>query len=89
LVTPGLSAAFDYQGRQLAAMDHYQTPDYVMISEVPTKGVRTIYSRLGNWFAWVCVAGSLVLIGRAVSTHRKHSSVPHQQISCDKEEEHY
>ena len=66
----GLSATFDYQGRRLAAMDHYQTTDYVMISEVPTKGVRTIYSRLGDWFAWVCVAGLLLLIGRAVSARR-------------------
>jgi apolipoprotein N-acyltransferase len=53
----GLSAAFDYQGRRLAAMDHYQTADYAMVSEVPTRGVRTIYSRLGDWFAWVCLAG--------------------------------
>jgi apolipoprotein N-acyltransferase len=70
----GLSAAFDYQGRRLAAMDHFQTTDYVMISEVPTKGVRTIYSRFGDWFAWVCIAGLLVLIGRGVSTQRKVSS---------------
>jgi apolipoprotein N-acyltransferase len=76
----GLSAAFDYQGRRLAAMDHYQTTDYVMISEVPTSGVRTIYSRLGDWFAWVCMAGLLLLIGRAVSTRRHPSSVPPQQI---------
>jgi apolipoprotein N-acyltransferase len=53
----GLSAAFDYQGRRLAAMDHYQTTDYAMVSQVPTRGVRTIYSRLGDWFAWVCLAG--------------------------------
>jgi len=53
----GLSAAYDYQGRQLAAMDHYQTTDYAMISEVPTRGVRTIYSRFGDWFAWVCAVG--------------------------------
>jgi apolipoprotein N-acyltransferase len=57
----GLSAAFDYQGRQLAAMDHYQTTDYAMVSEVPTKGVRTVYSRLGDWFAWVCLLGLAVL----------------------------
>jgi apolipoprotein N-acyltransferase len=63
----GLSATYDYQGHRLAAMDHYQTTDYVMISEVPTKGVRTVYSRLGDWFAWVCAAGLLLLIGRAVS----------------------
>jgi len=53
----GLSAAFDYQGRRLAAMDHYQTADYAMVSQVPTRGVRTIYSRLGDWFAWLCLAG--------------------------------
>jgi apolipoprotein N-acyltransferase len=53
----GLSAAFDYQGRRLAAMDHYQTADYAMVSQVPTRGARTIYSRLGDWFAWLCLAG--------------------------------
>ena len=53
----GLSAAYDYQGRRLAAMDHYLTTDYDMVSHVPTRGVRTIYSRLGDWFAWVCLAG--------------------------------
>jgi apolipoprotein N-acyltransferase len=60
----GLSAAFDYQGRRLSAMDHYQTADYVLVSEVPTKGVRTVYSRLGDWFAWLCVAAFLVLVLR-------------------------
>ena len=58
----GLSAAFDYQGRRLAAMDHYQTADYAMVSQVPIKGVRTIYSRLGDWFAWVCLAGLVLLL---------------------------
>jgi len=53
----GLSATYDYQGRQLAAMDHYHTTDYAMVSQVPTRGVRTIYSRLGDWFAWVCLVG--------------------------------
>ncbi len=57
----GLSAAFDYQGRRLAAMDHYQTTDYAMVSQVPTRGVRTIYSRFGDWFAWLCLAGLVLL----------------------------
>ncbi len=62
----GLSAAFDYQGRRLSAMDHYHAADYVLVSEVPTKGARTIYSRLGDWFAWVCAAALLVLVFRSV-----------------------
>ena len=57
----GLSAAFDYQGKRLAAMDHYWTADYAMVSQVPTRGVRTIYSRLGDWFAWVCLGGLISL----------------------------
>ncbi len=53
----GLSAAFDYQGRRLAAMDHYQTTDYAMVAQVPTRGARTIYAMLGDWFAWLCLVG--------------------------------
>ena len=57
----GLAAAYDYQGRQLAAMDHFRTADYALVSDVPTKGVRTIYSRLGDWFAWMCIAVWMLL----------------------------
>ena len=67
----GLSAAFDYQGRRLAAMDHYQTTDYAMVSQVPTRGVRTIYSRVGDWFGWVCLAGLVLLTVR--SLRQKHA----------------
>ncbi|MGH8427874.1 MAG: nitrilase-related carbon-nitrogen hydrolase [Gammaproteobacteria bacterium] len=62
----GLSAAFDYQGRRLAAVDYYRTTDPTMISAVPTKGVRTIYSRLGNWFAWLSIAALLALIAKSL-----------------------
>jgi apolipoprotein N-acyltransferase len=67
----GLSAAFDYQGRVLAAMDHYQTDDHVMIAQVPTAGVRTFYSRTGDWFAWFCCGTVLVLAGRAFHRGRR------------------
>jgi apolipoprotein N-acyltransferase len=53
----GLSAAFDYQGRQLAAMDHYLAADRVLVAQVPIHGTRTVYSLLGDWFAWLCLAG--------------------------------
>lgn len=52
----GLSAAYDYEGRQLSAMDDYHSSDHAMIADVPTRGVHTIYSKLGDWFAWLCVA---------------------------------
>jgi apolipoprotein N-acyltransferase len=62
----GLSLAADYQGRVLSSMDHYTTSDRVLISQVPTSGTRTVYARIGDTFAWLCVAGLLVVtaIGR-------------------------
>jgi apolipoprotein N-acyltransferase len=58
----GLSAAFDYEGRVLSVMDHFHSGDYTMIAYVPTKGVRTIYARWGDWFAWLSAAGLLALV---------------------------
>jgi len=58
----GLSAAYDYQGHRLAAMDHFKTTDHTLISLVPVRGTRTIYSRLGDWFAWLCIAGFAAIV---------------------------
>jgi apolipoprotein N-acyltransferase len=71
----GLSAAYDYQGRQLASMDEYQSADLTLIAQVPTRGVRTIYSHLGDWFAWVCVVSTFVLMGFAFREARKPAFV--------------
>jgi len=58
----GLSIATDYQGRVLSRMDHFMTADRVMISEVPTRGIDTVYSRIGDVFSWLCIATLLGLI---------------------------
>lgn len=36
--------------------------DDAMVGDIPTRSVRTIYSRLGDWFALLTIAGFLVLI---------------------------
>jgi apolipoprotein N-acyltransferase len=69
----GLSAAYDYQGRRLAASDYYHASDYAMISEVPTRGVRTIYSRFGDWFGWLSLAVLFALIGKSLFAPRTPS----------------
>jgi apolipoprotein N-acyltransferase len=57
-VSGGLSVATDYQGRIRGLMDHYQTPaERQLVAEVPTKGVQTIYSRVGDLFSWLALAG--------------------------------
>jgi apolipoprotein N-acyltransferase len=66
----GLSAAFDYQGRQLASMDHYLTTDRVLVAQVPTRGTRTVYALLGDWFAWACLVGLAPVIILGVRSRR-------------------
>lgn len=58
----GLSLVVDYQGRVLAAVDHFTAKDRVLVAQVPTEGVRTLYSRIGDAFAWLCVAGFAVVL---------------------------
>jgi len=43
-------------------MDHFTTEERVMISEVPTLGVTTIYSIVGDLFAWICVLALVFII---------------------------
>lgn len=51
----GLSIAVDPFGRTLAMMDHFTTTDHTMISQVPLKGIKTLYAYLGDWFAWASI----------------------------------
>ncbi len=60
-VSLGLSVATDYQGRVLSSMDHYTASDRVLLSQVPTQGKKTIYSRIGDSFAWICCVALAVL----------------------------
>jgi len=68
----GFSAAYDYQGRTLAAMDHYQAADHVLIAQVPTRGVRTIYGIFGDWMGW----GSAILLAFLMVRAKARGRVP-------------
>lgn len=70
----GLSVATDYQGRVLNRMDHYTTTDHVMVSEVPTQGVTTIYSIVGDLFAWL----SIMTLPLMITIARRRKSPPQQ-----------
>jgi apolipoprotein N-acyltransferase len=58
----GLSASFDYQGRVLAATDYFHTTDYAMVAQIPTRGRTTLFRMFGDWFAYACMAGLVLLV---------------------------
>ena len=55
----GFSYAVDANGRLLASMDSDLTDTGIMYAEVPTQGVKTLYSRVGDMLGWLCVVGFL------------------------------
>ena len=51
----GFSASFDYKGQLLSYNDFFKTDELILYSDVPVKGQKTIYSFLGDYFAWICI----------------------------------
>jgi len=67
----GLTAAYDPQGRTLAATDYYRTPQQTTVASVPVRGGRTVYAAVGDVFAWADLAGLVLLIGLAAAAGRR------------------
>jgi apolipoprotein N-acyltransferase len=66
--TTGISGFADHRGRfyDLIGLDE----GGVSVRELPRLHGRTLYSRLGNWFVWLCLAAALFcgLRGRNIDT---------------------
>jgi len=67
----GITIAADYNGNILNQMDSDETDDGIMYADVPTKGVKTIYSTIGDSFAWLCVLGLLGFIVLSIKNRKK------------------
>jgi apolipoprotein N-acyltransferase len=67
----GLSAVVDYQGRILGQHDFSVEGGGIMMASVPVHGVVTIYSRIGDLFAYLCVAGLVLSVGSALVRRRQ------------------
>jgi apolipoprotein N-acyltransferase len=71
----GLAMTVDYEGHVLASSDFFTSDPQVMVAYVPMQGVRTIYATIGDLFAWLSVAGLVVLIGFALARRPKAGEV--------------
>lgn len=62
----GISTAVDPLGRILAMMDDFQAVQKAMVVQIPMAGVGTLYARIGDLFAWLCVIGLLGMVAWAL-----------------------
>ncbi|MFD9633220.1 nitrilase-related carbon-nitrogen hydrolase [Streptomyces violascens] len=67
----GVSTAYDNKGHVLATTDYFTTAQQTMVAYVPTRGVTTIYDRIGDTFAWLCLSGVAALTAVAVVRSRR------------------
>jgi apolipoprotein N-acyltransferase len=58
----GLSIVVDPYGRVLAQMDHFNNTERVMVAQVPIQHTLTLYSYVGDLFAWLAIAGLAVIV---------------------------
>lgn len=65
----GLSIGTDYTGKVISEMDHFTDNSKVMITHLPTKGTRTIYSMIGDSFIVFCLL-LLILVITIIKTKK-------------------
>ena len=59
----GLTIITDSEGRVLGSQNYFTNSSGILLTTVPVHGVRTIYSRVGDLFAYLCAAGLMLLAG--------------------------
>ena len=72
----GVSLVADYQGRVLGSQDYDSSDSGIMVTTIPMHGVRTLYSRIGDVFAYLCVAGFALLQALAIAGVRNPQGQP-------------
>lgn len=77
----GLSAGIDYTGKMVSEMDHFTDNGKVMITQLPTKGVKTIYSVIGDSFIAFCLL--LIVVTSVALKRRPTVSLKTQPISLE------
>ena len=67
----GLSIVVDPYGRVSATMDHFNNTERVMVAKAPILSAFTVYSYIGDLFAWLAIAGFLAITAWVVVRGRR------------------
>ncbi len=69
-VSKGLMIAADNYGQVIETDDYFEDDNHSMLAEVPVKKVKTVYSIIGDSFAYFCGLGLAILILLAAFSSR-------------------
>jgi apolipoprotein N-acyltransferase len=71
----GIMTVTDDRGRVLAERETNSVPFASLVAAVPVRHDDTLYTRWGNWFAWVNIAGLVFLIVSGIGKQRHTRSL--------------
>ena len=75
----GLGLAVDDEGRVLGASDYFSSDSQAVVADLPTRGSRTVYDRVGDLFAWLDVVALVGLTGLALGAGSRRPVPPSSQ----------
>jgi apolipoprotein N-acyltransferase len=84
LARESVSIAVDYQGRPIVLSDYFLTDQSIIYADLSTDGRETVYSLLGDWFAWLSISGLTMLVVMAITKRKsegKQLATPDQRES--------
>ncbi len=67
----GILTATDDRGRILAERNTLTVPFATVIATIPVRHDATIYSRFGDWFAWLDIVALIILLIMPLSTEKR------------------
>ena len=74
-VSNGTSMAVDCTGRLIGRQDFFHSRDGVFFADLPVRGMRTLYSRTGDWLVIASVAFLAGLLLREIVLSRRRRAV--------------
>lgn len=66
----GLSIAIDKHGRVIASLNNFISKNLIMYADIPMNGTRTVYSYIGDLFAWLMIITLIGMIGFVIKTKK-------------------
>lgn len=79
-VSGGLSLFTDFRGRVLASRNYFDEGEKLIVTDIPVQHVPTLYSRLGDWLAYVSIGLLALFAGMRVSTGLRAKSIRKPQL---------
>lgn len=79
----GVSTAVDSQGRTMKSVNYFTAEDPTLVAQIPIQHrIPTIYSLVGDVFAWLCVAGTILLVTKSLIS-RDQSESPSRDAAAE------